>query len=728
MILSTKTEEEWGETYPVRLTKKGSRSSLLSIETGTPPSSSGSPSVRAARRGPSDTVSPYGITIDSRFTNSLIVAAQLYRERQSQQVKGVKHKHTKNKHNTKHNKRKSVHKHRSKHSNASTLSSISSQSERRHKSSKKRNSSPSFLSQSHSDSNNFNNVSSALSIIADDNNNVYLATAEAENNRRSSKKKPKTPRKKAKDDEDITPKNSVRRCTNISKEELLIIARHKSLFNAFVNNTGDDGNGFINFNQFRSSLEDLGIDVRRADALQAFSIVDENEEQEISLEEYVHAVHIAMPTYDLLWKMLSKGKYVHATANDDDEYMSIAEIKVILVDKHTDWRQKSKCLRHAVLQIADPKRKGWESGRMMKELVPVLVTTLRSNNQMIVRDTCLTIAIITKSKKQHVKNVIAQLLKTCWELLDKNLPLITFSARFCLRLMIKYVPDDNNNKYLQTLLQGTTLKEFEAVRNSCYECILILIRKASNEQNNDFWKCIRDCISRAIAVDEVNDDVKEWGYKCLAAFEKSNLKKAKRFIDSLDSRCQKEYRLRNRKSSNFSDVDDDVTADDENDNKSAETVSKPTRGSIILSRIYSERKEQLDEAFDAYDDMGEGWLSNTRCMQFLRNVMNIEYEEAMVIIKGLDSKSDGHITKPRLLKWVFLHSPEMNPNPLLQKDAKIYGWTVSRVVKLEMRKDLYQQLLSIEKEDENEIGIFDIDTRLCVLKYLIQQKKKKNKK
>ena len=38
--------------------------------------------------------------------------------------------------------------------------------------------------------------------------------------------------------------------------------------------------------------------------------------------------------------------------------------------------------------------------------------------------------------------------------------------------LLEYVPDDKDNKYLKTLIQGTMLTDFGSVRQSCFECIV----------------------------------------------------------------------------------------------------------------------------------------------------------------------------------------------------------------------------------------------------------------
>ena len=176
------------------------------------------------------------------------------------------------------------------------------------------------------------------------------------------------------------------------------------------------------------------------------------------MEEFAHAVHVAYPEYELLWKQLGRQKYrYYATL---EAPMSVEEIKATIIDKKSLWKEKTSAMRCACTMICDNKRKDQEVTAMIKKLIDALIAALRNNNQLVVREACITVATMAKERTSCLKGVVGKLLKTCWELLDVKIPLIKFSAGECLKIVIKYVPDDSDNKYLKTLVQGTMLHDF----------------------------------------------------------------------------------------------------------------------------------------------------------------------------------------------------------------------------------------------------------------------------
>ena len=230
------------------------------------------------------------------------------------------------------------------------------------------------------------------------------------------------------------------------------------------------------------------------------------------MEQFGHAVHVAYPEYDLLWKQLGRSKYRYYATLEDP--MTLDEIKSVIVDKKSAWPEKTRAMRCACTMVCDFKRKEADVVSMIKKLIDPLVAALRSNNQVVVREACITVATMAKERTGCMKGVVGRLLKTCWELLDVKIPLIRFSASECLKIVIKYVPDDADNKYLKTLIQGTKLGEFESVRNSCYECIIVMILRAGTPSNgrmsNAFWNKIRQIIVEGVESQE--EEVREYGY------------------------------------------------------------------------------------------------------------------------------------------------------------------------------------------------------------------------
>eukprot|EP00483_Globobulimina_turgida_P001664 UN01666 len=166
--------------------------------------------------------------------------------------------------------------------------------------------------------------------------------------------------------------------------------------------------------------------------------------------------------------------------------------------------------------------------------------------------------------------------------------------------------------------------------------------------------------------------------------------------------------------------------DDQNDNESEDSDEKKEerqvwepdvskRGPRVLSRDYDDRKEELSESFDAYDDEGEGFISNDRCRQFVRDLFDVTGQDSDIAIKGLDTKLDGHISKPRMLKWSLAHSwKKVRKNAYLEKEGVQYGYKASRKERLEQRVELFEKLKEIELAEHNYAALFDIDHRMCI--------------
>lgn len=229
------------------------------------------------------------------------------------------------------------------------------------------------------------------------------------------------------------------------------------------------------------------------------------------MEQFGHAVHVAFPEYDLLWKQLSRSKYRYYATLEDP--MTLEEIKKAMAKKSA-WAEKTKAMRCACTMVCDLKRKEADVISMIKKLMDPLVVALRDSSQVVVREACVTIATMAKERTSCLRAAVGKILKTCWELLDVKIPLIKFSASECLKIVMKYVPDDGDNKYLKTLEQGTKLAEFGSVRNSCYECIIVMILRAGNPSNgrmsNAFWNKIRQIIVEG--VESVEEEIRDYAY------------------------------------------------------------------------------------------------------------------------------------------------------------------------------------------------------------------------
>ena len=281
---------------------------------------------------------------------------------------------------------------------------------------------------------------------------------------------------------------------------------------------------------------------------------------------------------------------------------------------------------------------------------------------------------------------------------------------------------------LKTLIQGTQLKDFEGVQQGCYDGIKVYLKKAANPKakvkpNKDFWELIKKVIQDGLG--SSNNSTKQRCYEVLVLFEKANQKKAARIITAFGIQQEKEYEnVKSGKDMN-EEADDDEKKDDAEEAEERmpwePDVSK--RGPRELSRDYDERKEELGESFDAYDDEGEGYITTDRCVQFLRDLFDCTGQDADIAIKGLDVKLDGHIAKPRMIKWALAHSwKQCRKNPLLEKEGLHFGYKSSRKERLKQRVELFEKLKEIEAAEHNYAALYDIDHRMCVLNYFIKKK------
>ena len=79
--------------------------------------------------------------------------------------------------------------------------------------------------------------------------------------------------------------------------------------------------------------------------------------------------------------------------------MSLEEIKGTIVDKQGRWKEKTRAMRCACT--------------MVKKLIDCLVTALRSNHQLVVREVCVSIAAMAKERTVCLKRVVGKYLKIC---------------------------------------------------------------------------------------------------------------------------------------------------------------------------------------------------------------------------------------------------------------------------------------------------------------------------
>eukprot|EP01084_Bolivina_argentea_P275439 469741_1 len=504
---------------------------------------------------------------------------------------------------------------------------------------------------------------------------------------------------------------------DIYDPQLITIARDKLFLKAFEKKAGSL-HGEVDFDEFCACLEILNITKYDRDrAKKAFRALDTENEDALEFENFVHAVHGAYPKFDLLWKpLMSKKKYTHFSTIEGP--YSEDQLKTILKDKTAEFKDQITALRVCGDMIADPNIKDREAKKLLITLLPGLLAALRSNNPYIVRVACLVLSDVAKAKKANVKTQVAKILNVCWEVYDSKEELAAFSALKLSKVMLKYVPDDAENKVLKTLIQGTNLKDFDAVQRGCFEGIKVYIRKAGNPKakvkpNKDFWELTKKLISEGLASGD--ETRKQRCYELLVAYEKANANKAARITNCFNNKQEAEYSAV-KGGGKADDAGGDEKEEEEEERQEWQPdVSK--RGPRDLSRDYDERKEELGESFDAYDDEGEGYISNDRCRQFIRDLFDVTGTDADIACKGLDTKLDGCITKPRMLKWSLAHSwKKVKKNPYLDKEGIAFGYKSSRKERLEQRVELFEKLKEIEVAEHNYAALYDIDHRMCVLR------------
>lgn len=486
--------------------------------------------------------------------------------------------------------------------------------------------------------------------------------------------------------------------------------------------------------------------------------MDLDNDDALDFEAFIHAVHGAVPRYDLLWKeLMAKKKYLHwrtietggysedtlkgilknKKANFKDHitairvsgdvryrYHSIALSPLHSVDGHIDGNVCYDCYHQ---MLADPHMNDKDTRQMMVKLVPGLLSALRIPNGYIQRVTCLALADVAKSKKSSLRKYIAKILNVVWELFDCPDPLAAYSAQMLSKCLLKYVPDDEENKVLKTLIQGTNLKDFDAVQKGCFQGIQLFVKKAGNPKvkrkaNKEFWSLIVQLIQDNLKED--NETRRQRVYKVLVALEKANEKKAIRILAGFSNQQETEYNnIKSGADINAEDEDEKKENDAENEERAVWEPDVSKRGPRELSRDYEQRKEQLSESIDAYDDEGEALISSDRVRQFLRDLFEVTGQDADIAIKGLDHKLDAHIPKQRLMKWALMHcGKKVKKNPVLEKEGLALGYKTSRKERLQQRVDLFESLKKIELAEHNYAALFDIDRRMCVLQYFLNKK------
>lgn len=423
---------------------------------------------------------------------------------------------------------------------------------------------------------------------------------------------------------------------------------------------------------------------------------------------------------------MKKKRYLHFKTLEGP--YSEDQIKTILKNKGSDFKDVTTVLRCASDMAADPDLLDKDAKKILVKLLPGLLAALRSKSPYIVRCACLCIADIAKSKKKNLQSQIAKILNVCWEVLDSKYELARFSATMCSKVLLKYVPDDADNKVLKTLIQGTNLKDFPNVMQGCYDGIKVYLKKASNPKakvkpNKDFWDLTKKVITDGLKSDNKED--KERAYQMLVLYEKGNEKKAARITAAFTAQQEKEY-SNIKDGGNMNDISDDeeTKEEEEEEERAIWQPDKSKRGPRELSRDYDERKAQLSESFDAYDDEGEEMITTDRCVQFLRDLFDITGKEADIAIKGLDTKMDGHIRKAPMMRYALAHSwKETRKNKYLEKEGGVFGYKSSNRDRLKERLELFEKLKEIETAEYNYGQLFAIDHRICVLQYFIKQKR-----
>ena len=133
-----------------------------------------------------------------------------------------------------------------------------------------------------------------------------------------------------------------------------------------------------------------------------------------------------------------------------------------------------------------------------------------------------------------------------------------------------------------------------------------------------------------------------------------------------------------------------------------------------------ERTKQIREVYEKLDENGEGWINRFKAMTFLQELMKVNMRNAEIILSGLDRERTDKFSEDILTEWTYAHSPEMDPNPLLQKKAMEVGWVTLTRPGLEKRVELYSSLLQLEKSDKNYSMVYELDMKICILLYLLK--------
>ena len=432
--------------------------------------------------------------------------------------------------------------------------------------------------------------------------------------------------------------------------QLLTIARDRKLLQVFEKKAGSL-HGSIDYDEFEEALELLEItDYDKNTAKQAFKDMDLENEDELEFEPFVYAVHGAYPKYNLIWnEIMKKKKYLHFRTIEGP--YSTDQLKSILKNKNSEFKDKMTALRCCCDMIADPNVKDKDSKQLFVKVLPGLLAALRCKNQYVVRQASITLADIAKSKKKNLQSQVAKILNVCWEVFDSKSLLASYSTNMLSKALLKFVPDDADNKVLKTLIQGTQLKDFEAVQNGCYDGINVYLKKAANPKakikpTKDFWELVKNVIVEGI---KSNDKIrKQRCYQLLVNYEKANDKKAQRITATFNVEQEKEYE-NVKDGGNIDDEKDEQEETEKPEEKEERAIWEPDkskRGPRELSRDYDERKEQLNESFDAYDDEGEGFISNDRARQFMRDLFDITGVDSDIAIKVcLSPKRNNFIIK-----------------------------------------------------------------------------------
>ena len=128
----------------------------------------------------------------------------------------------------------------------------------------------------------------------------------------------------------------------------LTIARSRKFLQVFESVAGSLHGTLDGIDEFCKCLDHktLGIkqyDRERAEA--AFKAMDLDDEDALEFEPFIHAVHGAVPRYDLLWKeLMAKKKYLHWRTIETGGY-SEDTLKGILKNKKADFKDHITAIR-----------------------------------------------------------------------------------------------------------------------------------------------------------------------------------------------------------------------------------------------------------------------------------------------------------------------------------------------------------------------------------------------